>query len=439
MKKYIVIRYVIFMAVLGLFVSCEKEENDGHREDEAMEISGFLPTKGRVGTRLLINGKNFTTDLTKLRVTINGKELPIIGASLDQIMVVVHDKVGNGAIQVEVEEKLVSSTINFEYIYTRTVSTLAGDGNSGFVNGPGNQARFAFRNDINAWYRGTGIVVDSKGNVYVADPGNTCIRKIDVDGVVSTFAGNPNQSGDSDGQGTMAKFTLPYGLAIDKDDNLFVVDPGLWKVKKISPEGIVSTYLVTTKEPWNIAIDKKTGGIFYGSTTTGDILRIEDDGSSTVIISGLNGPMGMDFDREGNLFVSETDSHVIRRFEAGTWTSSIISGQVGTAGFANGNVSEALFSSPGGLCVDEEGVVYVAGNATWDGGDYNPDQSIRFITKTSEGWGAEAFAGSNIAGFTNEVGTSASFRGPLGVAVDKEGAVYVLDKTNNAVRKIVSE
>jgi hypothetical protein len=83
------------------------------------------------------------------------------------------------------------------------------------------------------------------------------------------------------------------------------------------------------------------------------------------------------------------------------------------------------------------GNIYVAGNGTWDGGAYNPDQSIRQIAAGT--YQVSTFAGSGVSGYTDAVGEAAAFRGPGGVAVDKNGTVYVLDKNNNCVRKIVSE
>jgi sugar lactone lactonase YvrE len=155
------------------------------------------------------------------------------------------------------------------------------------------------------------------------------------------------------------------------------------------------------------------------------------------VVSGLSSPAGIDFDKDGNLYVACNGSNVIKRFEAGTWVGTTIAGQQGISGYLNGTGIEAKFSNPWGLAVDAAGNIYVAGNGTWDGGTYNADQSIRYIEANT--WNVSTFAGSGTAGFANAIGEAAAFSAPTGVAVDKNGTVYVLDKNNNCIRKIISE
>ena len=104
------------------------------------------------------------------------------------------------------------------------------------TDGPASTARFSSP---------TGAAIDSKGNIFVADEGNNCIRKIDTSKIVSTFAGS-NAGGDSakgyaDGTGTAARFSGPYKIVIDSDDNLYVSDTGNYAIRKITPAGLVTT------------------------------------------------------------------------------------------------------------------------------------------------------------------------------------------------------
>jgi hypothetical protein len=155
------------------------------------------------------------------------------------------------------------------------------------------------------------------------------------------------------------------------------------------------------------------------------------------VISDLNYPAGIDFDKNGNLYVSVNGDHVIKKFTAGNWTGSTIAGMQGTSGYLNGAATAAKFSYPWGLAVDGNLNIYVAGNGTWNGGTDNADQSIRYINANT--WDVSTFAGSNSAGFSDAIGEAAAFSAPCGVAVDKNGTIYVLDKRNNRIRKIISE
>lgn len=426
-----------YFMLAGLFLAgCKKDDAPSHVPGAPMTISEFMPLQGGGGTSILINGSNFSSDTAQLEVTINGNKLAITGANTNQIMAVVPSKCGSGNVIVKVGGDEISSTAVFNYMFTRSVSNFAGSGTAGFANGKGNEAQFNFSGE--AWYRSKGIVTDDDGNVFVADPGNHCIRKIDSAGNVTVFAGDPNNGGHADGQGLSARFSLPYDLAIDNDRNLYCVDPGNWDIRRISPDGTATTIAWASQEPWSVAVDKSTGDVYYlGTVSPANVYRITPEGTSESVISGLNYPAGMDFDNDGNLYIASNGDHTVTKFTKATWAATPVAGAAGVAGFENGEGSAARFAFPWGLAVDADGNLYVAGNGTWDGGAYNPDQSIRFIAANA--WMVSIYAGSGTAGYANAIGEAAAFSAPGGVAVDKNGVVYVLDKNNNRVRKIISE
>mgnify|MGYP003940352113 CR=1 FL=1 len=430
--KYVKTYFFSLFMLVAVLTSC-KEENTGYTNDPATPIivDDFFPKQGGGGTEILINGSNFSSDISAISVTVNGTPLKVIGASGSQIMVVVPKKLGTGQLEISIGNNTGISTQSFDYLYTRTVTTLAGSGTAGFANGQGTDAMFNFNGE--GWYRSMGIAVDDNLNVYVADPGNHCIRKIDAEGNVTTFAGNPNIAGQLDARGTQAQFNLPYGVAIDEQGNLYVADPGNWNIRKITPDGDVTTLVSTFSDPWSVAVDQ-VGNVYYGCPNVSNVYSVAPH---EAIIFGINYPAGIAIDKAGNLYVSASLDHTIRKYAANTWTETVIAGQPGVEGYTNGIGSQARFASPWGLAIDEDDNLYVAGNGTWDGGTYNPDQSIRLIEAGT--WNVSTFAGSGSAGFVNAIGESAAFSGPGGVCVDKNGTVYVLDKGNNAVRKIVSE
>lgn len=420
----------------AFITGCKKDAKFSHQTGTAMTIEDFTAKQGGGGTEILITGTNFSMDTSQVNVMINGHRLAVIGVNATQLIAVVPKKCGSGNVIVKIGSDSAISSAIFNYVFTRTVTTLAGNGIAGFANGPGADAMFNFNGE--AWYRSMGLAVDDNLNVFVADPGNHCIRKIDSLGNVTTFAGNPNSSGYADGKGTAAQFSIPYDVALDADGNVYSADPGNWDIRKISPDGTAVTWAWGSQAPWAVAVDKTTGLPYYSSCDgSGNVQQISEQWTKITVVSGLNYPAGIDFDKAGNLYVSLNGDQVIKKFSAGTWAESIVAGQQSSAGYLNGAGAAAKFAYPWGLTVDANGNIYVAGNGTWDGGTYNADQSIRYIQAGT--WGVSTFAGSNSAGYADAIGEAAAFSAPTGVAVDKNGTVYVLDKNNNRVRKIVSE
>jgi sugar lactone lactonase YvrE len=129
-----------------------------------------------------------------------------------------------------------------------TITTIAGSGISGYADGLGNTARF---NGPCA------IAVHSSGNIYIADTWNHRIRKITNTGIVSTIAGSGAKSF-GDGTGVAASFNLPVGIAVDANENLYVVDQGNNRIRKITPNGVVTTAWygsIQILRPQGIAVD----------------------------------------------------------------------------------------------------------------------------------------------------------------------------------------
>ncbi|MCS3798612.1 IPT/TIG domain-containing protein [Niastella sp. OAS944] len=417
-------------------VGCKKESGgNGHNAGEPIVINEFLPVQGGGGTEVLFTGSNYINDTNQVTVTLNGKPLKVVGVNGSQIMAVVPKKAGSGHFVVKIGDDSVVSTGIFNYVYTRTVSTFAGGNTAGFANGKGTDAMFNLGGAN--WYRSMGIVVDDKLNVFVADPGNHCIRKIDSNANVTTFSGTA-VSGYADGKGTAARFSLPYDLALDASGNLWCADPGNWDIRKIEPDGTATTWAWGSEAPWSVAFDKITGKVYWaGCSSPGSIYPINGQWSvGTPILTGLNYPAGFKFDNSGNLYVSMHGDNMIKKYKAATWTLAATAGS-GVVGYANGAPSVAKFANPWGLAVDAGGNVYVATNGTWDGSVTNADQAIRYIDGAT--FNVSTFAGSSSAGYADAVGEAAAFSAPTGVAVDKNGTVYVLDKNNNRIRKIISE
>ena len=199
------------------------------------------------------------------------------------------------------------------------VSTLAGTGVAGLLNGSGGVAKFNTP---------CGITLDAMSNVYVADRVNNCIRKITPMGVVTTFAGT-GAMGFQDGNATAnARFTYPMALVFDKLGNLFVADQLNNSVRKVAG-GIVSTVV--------------------GNGWEGAMNGVKPDVT-------FHFPTGITANSSNTLFVADSENHRIRRINSAGVTSTY-AGSV--QGYLDGIASVALFSYPRSIAIDSNGVLYV--------------------------------------------------------------------------------
>ena len=280
-------------------------------------------------------------------------------------------------------------TVNCSPI-TYTVSTLAGTvGVSGANDGTGQAASF---------YGAIHIALDAAGNVYASDatdpvdgwpnPANS-IRKISPSGAVTTLAGGLTQ-GSSDGPVAGASFNGPRGVAVDSHGNTFVADYGNARIRKITPEGVVSTFAGSSP------------GLLDGTGVAAQFLQ----------------PQGLTIDASDNLYL--TDEFTIRKITPGAVVTTLAGSDYGDV---DGRGANAKFTYPHGLTVDVHGNVYVCDV-------YGP--KIRKITPDGE---VSTFAGSTV-GFADGVGTAASFHQPYGIAIDSHGNLYVADGRNKNIRLI---
>ncbi len=296
---------------------------------------------------------------------------------------------------------------------TYDVSTLAGVGSAGFMDGMGTHAKFN---------NPSGMAVDSHGNIFVADELNNRIRKISPDGNVSTVAGGvTNKSGSdmgnidtiqlkrprgiaidshdnifitqyhvchilkinmaagtsvvlagsdipgySDGENTSAQFYYPFGLATDSDDYIYVADEYNQRIRKISPTGIVKT----------IAGDGSTNDLYFPKGVTvnslGEVFVIDSSQTSGILNDGriynlslfIDHPQGITIDRKDNIYIT-ADTRVYCHYtlrDDNPGRNGVLTGNI--SGYRDGDDASAQFSKPVAITADAAGNVYVAdGNA----------------------------------------------------------------------------
>lgn len=245
------------------------------------------------------------------------------------------------------------------------------------------------------------LAVDSFSNVYVADWEGQTIRKITPNGVVSTFAGTPNSSGYNNGPGLAAKFSNPTGIAIDRNNNLFVTDQQNHVIRKITPAGEVSTFAGSPGNPGAV------------------------DGFGTA--AQLWWPWAIAIDRDDNLYVI-TDHRVVKIRPDGF--ASGYAGQHGNWGDVDGIGTGALLKQPYMIAVDKSNsMVYVS-----DQGSH----TIRSIAPTANPSAGQVNTVSGkfgVSSYANSSGTNARYRQVAGLAVGPNG-LYVTDETMNVIRRI---
>jgi sugar lactone lactonase YvrE len=307
-----------------------------------------------------------------------------------------------------------------------SVAVLAGDGILGIRNGDAARARFMDP---------FGIAVAVDGTIYISDGGGSnLIRRITPAGHVSTVAGG--QRGFADGAGTEARFDTPSALAIDAAGHLYVADTGNNAIRRVTPDGVVST----------------VAGTGVAGYRDGPAARAQ-----------FNGPIGVAVDRAGRIVVADTYNDRIRAIDS-DGTVSTLAGS-GHPGLADGRGAEARFASPGGVAVDAAGTVHVAdtgnsqirtidaagfvlttpiagaplyqpvGIAVGPAGEvYVTDERGRIVRLETNG-SASTVAGST-PGFEDGAGRTARFRSPTGVAVTDGDRLVVADAGNALIRLV---
>ncbi len=428
----VIIKYRLLPLLLllpAIFTGCKKETIPKHNSGVPIVIEKFSPVKGGVGTEVLVYGDNFNNDTTGVRVTVNGVKAAVTGVVQNRLVFMVPDGAGSGKINITIGGNTVTSTEDFNYVAAQYVSTLAGSGQEGFRDGEGAAAMFAFQ-------LGQSIATDAAGNVYVCDAGNSRIRKITHAGEVSTVAGN-GTGGWQDGPAASAMFNHPYGIEVDKDNNLYVADTWNAALRKITPEGVVST-LAWIGDITDVVVDKRNGDIYASQFGPGTIVKVNGDGSTVTVGSGFQQLGAIAMDSKGNFYGVDNSRSFIGKVDAATKNMTIIAGVSGQTGLEDGPGNTAKFDRPWGIDIDKEDNLYIAGNGgpNYGGGDNNTNHCIRFIKAGT--WEVSTFAGGSSKGYNDGLGSLAVFRSPTGVALDAAGAVYVLVEGNQRIRIIIS-
>jgi len=335
------------------------------------------------------------------------------------------------------------------------VSTFAGVACApGYTDGVGSAARFRDP---------TGVAVDSHGNLYIGDSGNVAIRKITPSGKVTTFANRSGKGIPGDGIACHALISNPSSVAVDSQDNVYVIERDRQSICKITPDGVISDvpgrlldkygcFWATTIYagiPAGVAVDP-AGNIYMADTLQHMVHKITPEGvvtthagnrgqagnrDGTAAEARFNAPTGVAVDPSGNIYIADNGNRTIRKITPeGLVTTLAGDGSDTTATSADGIGRNARFINPWGLAVDGAGNVWVTDASTWYS---NVGHTIRRITP--EGSVSTLAGSSSMSGYVNGRGTAARFCRPQGIVVDQHGNLYVADTGNGTIRKITRD
>ncbi len=343
---------------------------------------------------------------------------------------------------------------SLQNIHSQNITTIAGNGNGGY-SGDGNIATLA-----SLWVPAS-VVIDKFGNKYIADTYNNCVRKVTIQGIITTYAGAVSEgmgySGDG-GLAVLAQLNGPNGLAIDSIGNLYISDCNNFCIRMVNTKGIITTIagggfsgvgdggLATNAQlqyPTGIVLDK-SGNLYIADWSDQRIRKVSKTGFITTVagigIAGFSGdgnaatsaklnyPAGVAVDNNGNLYISDYQNSRIRKVNSNGIITTIAGN--GTNGFSGdgGGATFSVLNSPYGITVDANGNVYFS------------DQINYRIRKINTNGIITTVAGNGSYGFGGDGGkaTSALLANPYGVALDFAGNLFIVDHDNNVIRQVTN-
>lgn len=431
-------RFLFTFSLLPILLCACKKDNE-NLTNNAIKIFSLSPAAAKYDQRDTIYGKGFGSNSNKLQVFFNNKEVPVLSVTDTAIIVMVPKGAESGYIKLLINNQEIKGPA-FTYIYSIKVTTFAGTGFEGYRDGNALEAIFRFPR---------GIAADSKGNIYVSDFGNYRIRKISADGIVSTIAGNGNK-GYKDGPALNAEFEKLNGLTVDAYDNIYIADgnrirkylPANNVVTTFAGDGNNGTVDGDALKSefgliYGITLDNQ-GNVYVTDVVNNNIRKIDQhkvvttlagDGSGYADGDGIKAKFSMpgalvkDL-QKNTLYVADAGNFRVRSLN----TAGIVQTYAGSGyfGYKDGRYNEAQFKYPTGITVDAKGNVYVCGE----------EDVIRKIDLQGN---VTTIAGTGEKGMLDGDGNKATFNQPVYMLMNSADALYISEISNHCIRKITIE
>jgi hypothetical protein len=296
------------------------------------------------------------------------------------------------------------------------ISTIAGNGNAGY-SGDGGPATSAQLNDP------FGVIVDSAGNIFIADSDNCLIREVSG-GNIATVAGNPSgqplpcgYSGDG-GLATSAQLDLPESVFVDASDNIFIADTDNNRIRVVNTGTSAITVATIVIQPGDI------------QTVAGDGTAGYTGNGGAATAAELDSPDGVFADGSGNIYIADTDNSVIREVTGSTGNIATVAGDA-TAGYTGdgGPATSAELNFPSNIFVDGSGDIFIA----------DTDNSVIREVVASTG-DIQTNIGNNTLAYSGDGGSAlnAELNSPGEVSLDGSGDLFIADTASSVIREVAA-
>ena len=380
--------YLLLATVLVVSITaCKKQKSDP-------SITSIFPTEDYAGDTITLKIKDFPNDLSVVKFTINNTPAPVIMATQDTVRLVVPLKSGTGVVAATINGHTYTGPV-FTYKKTAIVTTVAGTGYAGFNDGAGMSAAFNYP---------IGIATDNKGYLFIADSYNSLIRKISLEtGNVSSFRIKLNN------------FCCPYDIAVDPVTHDVYATNFNSRVMRMDSSGNASVIFEEQGALSGIALSPDRKNLYICNTISGTITKMGTDGSNPQVFSpGILNPRSLIFDPNGKMYVAAYPYAIYSVSADGK-----LSPAVNAPNFKGWEIAR-----------DASGNFYMADH-----------YANNIIMSDPNGIFLNIIAGSGKPEDIDGTGLQASFDHPTGLAIDKDGNLYISTynfdtQGGNKIRKI---